>query len=199
MSKLQFLCADYKEDLALCYQRPCLIEMMIDASAVLCFLLLRSMLPDVVDDFRLANRNSKGHEAIFYSLYAFFTKFAAGISLGVSTLCLQWDHSFSIYLWLEMMNHDRWCKYCNISYLCRNVLLLVFIGLLDTTQERADSPLQWSIRSSCSSAPPRWPASPQASWSSWCTRSARTSDYETSSPWRSLGEDPDLHKIEVKC
>ncbi|KAK7133911.1 hypothetical protein R3I94_015686 [Phoxinus phoxinus] len=48
-----------------------------------------SMLPDVVDDFRLANRNSKGHEAIFYSLYAFFTKFAAGISLGVSTLCLQ--------------------------------------------------------------------------------------------------------------
>ncbi|KAI2652239.1 Major facilitator superfamily domain-containing protein 2B [Labeo rohita] len=50
---------------------------------------LLSMLPDVVDDFRLANRNSKGHEAIFYSLYAFFTKFAAGISLGVSTLCLQ--------------------------------------------------------------------------------------------------------------
>ncbi|XP_062857438.1 major facilitator superfamily domain-containing protein 2B [Trichomycterus rosablanca] len=48
-----------------------------------------SMLPDVVDDFRLANRNSKGHEAIFYSLYVFFTKFAAGISLGVSTLCLE--------------------------------------------------------------------------------------------------------------
>ncbi|KAI4903804.1 hypothetical protein NFI96_034000 [Prochilodus magdalenae] len=48
-----------------------------------------SMLPDVVDDFRLANRNSKGHEAIFYSFYVFFTKFAAGISLGVSTLCLQ--------------------------------------------------------------------------------------------------------------
>ncbi|TRY66122.1 hypothetical protein DNTS_029065 [Danionella cerebrum] len=51
--------------------------------------MLVSMLPDVVDDFRLANRSSKGHEAIFYSLYAFFTKFAAGISLGVSTLCLQ--------------------------------------------------------------------------------------------------------------
>ncbi|XP_076872943.1 major facilitator superfamily domain-containing protein 2B isoform X1 [Brachyhypopomus gauderio] len=48
-----------------------------------------SMLPDVVDDFRLANPNSKGHEAIFYSFYVFFTKFAAGISLGVSTLCLQ--------------------------------------------------------------------------------------------------------------
>uniref|UniRef100_A0AAY4BN09 Major facilitator superfamily domain containing 2B n=1 Tax=Denticeps clupeoides TaxID=299321 RepID=A0AAY4BN09_9TELE len=48
-----------------------------------------SMLPDVVDDFRLANPFSKGHEAIFYSFYVFFTKFAAGISLGVSTLCLQ--------------------------------------------------------------------------------------------------------------
>lgn len=49
----------------------------------------RSMLPDVVDDFRLANPFSKGHEAIFYSFYVFFTKFAAGISLGVSTLCLE--------------------------------------------------------------------------------------------------------------
>ncbi|KAK1795560.1 hypothetical protein P4O66_001054 [Electrophorus voltai] len=48
-----------------------------------------SMLPDVVDDFRLANPSSKGHEAIFYSFYVFFTKFAAGISLGVSALCLQ--------------------------------------------------------------------------------------------------------------
>ncbi|XP_035534797.1 major facilitator superfamily domain-containing protein 2B [Morone saxatilis] len=48
-----------------------------------------SMLPDVVDDFRLANPHSKGHEAIFYSFYVFFTKFAAGISLGVSTLCLE--------------------------------------------------------------------------------------------------------------
>ncbi|KAJ8378809.1 hypothetical protein AAFF_G00236260 [Aldrovandia affinis] len=48
-----------------------------------------SMLPDVVDDFRLRNPYSKGHEAIFYSFYVFFTKFAAGISLGVSTLCLQ--------------------------------------------------------------------------------------------------------------
>ncbi|KAJ8275402.1 hypothetical protein COCON_G00100270 [Conger conger] len=48
-----------------------------------------SMLPDVVDDFRLANPDSRGHEAIFYSFYIFFTKFASGISLGVSTLCLQ--------------------------------------------------------------------------------------------------------------
>ncbi|XP_035764608.1 major facilitator superfamily domain-containing protein 2B [Neolamprologus brichardi] len=48
-----------------------------------------SMLPDVVDDFRLANPYCKGHEAIFYSFYVFFTKFASGISLGVSTLCLE--------------------------------------------------------------------------------------------------------------
>uniref|UniRef100_A0A8C5I2H4 Major facilitator superfamily domain-containing protein 2B-like n=1 Tax=Gouania willdenowi TaxID=441366 RepID=A0A8C5I2H4_GOUWI len=48
-----------------------------------------SMLPDVVDDFRLANPYSRGHEAIFYAFYVFFTKFAAGISLGVSTLCLE--------------------------------------------------------------------------------------------------------------
>uniref|UniRef100_A0A8C6KPL1 MFSD2 lysolipid transporter B, sphingolipid n=1 Tax=Nothobranchius furzeri TaxID=105023 RepID=A0A8C6KPL1_NOTFU len=48
-----------------------------------------SMLPDVVDDFRLTNPFCKGHEAIFYSFYVFFTKFAAGVSLGVSTLCLQ--------------------------------------------------------------------------------------------------------------
>uniref|UniRef100_A0A4W5PZM7 MFSD2 lysolipid transporter B, sphingolipid n=1 Tax=Hucho hucho TaxID=62062 RepID=A0A4W5PZM7_9TELE len=48
-----------------------------------------SMLPDVVDDFRLANPDCKGYEAIFYSFYVFFTKFAAGISLGVSTLCLE--------------------------------------------------------------------------------------------------------------
>lgn len=48
-----------------------------------------SMLPDVVDDFRLVNPYCRGHEAIFYSFYVFFTKFAASISLGVSTLCLQ--------------------------------------------------------------------------------------------------------------
>ncbi|KAG5846371.1 hypothetical protein ANANG_G00114210 [Anguilla anguilla] len=48
-----------------------------------------SMLPDVVDDFRRANPDSRGHEAIFYSFYVFFTKFASGISLGVSMLSLQ--------------------------------------------------------------------------------------------------------------
>ncbi|CAL8294667.1 unnamed protein product [Merluccius merluccius] len=52
------------------------------------FLLPWSMLPDVVDDFQVQNPDSVGHEAIFYSFYVFFTKFASGVSLGVSTLSL---------------------------------------------------------------------------------------------------------------
>ncbi|XP_053310606.1 sodium-dependent lysophosphatidylcholine symporter 1 isoform X2 [Spea bombifrons] len=52
------------------------------------FLLPWSMLPDVIDDFLLKNPDSKGHEPIFFSFYVFFTKFASGISLGISTLSL---------------------------------------------------------------------------------------------------------------
>ncbi|XP_034016380.1 sodium-dependent lysophosphatidylcholine symporter 1-B [Thalassophryne amazonica] len=52
------------------------------------FLLPWSMLPDVVDDFKIQNPDSTGHEALFYSFYVFFTKFASGVSLGVSTLSL---------------------------------------------------------------------------------------------------------------
>uniref|UniRef100_A0A3P9K864 Major facilitator superfamily domain containing 2ab n=1 Tax=Oryzias latipes TaxID=8090 RepID=A0A3P9K864_ORYLA len=52
------------------------------------FLLPWSMLPDVVDDFQVRNPESAGHEALFYSFYVFFTKFASGVSLGVSTLSL---------------------------------------------------------------------------------------------------------------
>ncbi|XP_053348403.1 sodium-dependent lysophosphatidylcholine symporter 1-B [Clarias gariepinus] len=52
------------------------------------FLLPWSMLPDVVDDFKVLNPESQGHEAIFYSFYVFFTKFASGVSLGISTLSL---------------------------------------------------------------------------------------------------------------
>jgi len=49
----------------------------------------RSMLPDVVDDFKLQHPNSHGHEAIFFSFYVFFTKFTSGVSLGISTLSLE--------------------------------------------------------------------------------------------------------------
>ncbi|KFP45906.1 Major facilitator superfamily domain-containing protein 2A, partial [Chlamydotis macqueenii] len=57
-------------------------------SVAAAFLLPWSMLPDVIDDFKLQQPNSHGHEAIFFSFYVFFTKFASGVSLGISTLSL---------------------------------------------------------------------------------------------------------------
>ncbi|KAG8580111.1 hypothetical protein GDO81_007144 [Engystomops pustulosus] len=48
-----------------------------------------SMLPDVVDNFQQMNPSAAGLEAIFYSSFVFFTKLSAGISLGISTLSLQ--------------------------------------------------------------------------------------------------------------
>ncbi|KAM4796799.1 sodium-dependent lysophosphatidylcholine symporter 1 [Rhinophrynus dorsalis] len=57
-------------------------------SVAAAFLLPWSMLPDVIDDFLLKNPDSHGHEAIFFSFYVFFTKFASGVSLGISTLSL---------------------------------------------------------------------------------------------------------------
>ncbi|XP_048357942.1 sodium-dependent lysophosphatidylcholine symporter 1 [Sphaerodactylus townsendi] len=57
-------------------------------SVAAAFLLPWSMLPDVVDDFKLQHPDSAGHEAIFFSFYVFFTKFASGVSLGISTLSL---------------------------------------------------------------------------------------------------------------
>ncbi|KAK2514781.1 hypothetical protein Q9233_014724 [Columba guinea] len=48
-----------------------------------------SMLPDVVDNFRLQNPHGKGHETIFYSSYVFFTKMSAGIGLGISAAGLE--------------------------------------------------------------------------------------------------------------
>uniref|UniRef100_A0AAQ4S6K5 Major facilitator superfamily domain containing 2A n=1 Tax=Gasterosteus aculeatus aculeatus TaxID=481459 RepID=A0AAQ4S6K5_GASAC len=58
-------------------------------SVAAAFLLPWSMLPDVVDDFKVRNPDVNGHEALFYSFYVFFIKFASGVSLGVSTLSLK--------------------------------------------------------------------------------------------------------------
>uniref|UniRef100_A0A8C5GTA3 Sodium-dependent lysophosphatidylcholine symporter 1-B-like n=1 Tax=Gouania willdenowi TaxID=441366 RepID=A0A8C5GTA3_GOUWI len=58
-------------------------------SVAAAFLLPWSMLPDVVDDFKVKNPNVHGYEALFYSFYVFFLKFASGLSLGVSTLSLK--------------------------------------------------------------------------------------------------------------
>ncbi|KFP04457.1 Major facilitator superfamily domain-containing protein 2A, partial [Calypte anna] len=57
-------------------------------SVAAAFLLPWSMLPDVIDDFKLQHPESQGHEAIFFSFYVFFTKFTSGVSLGISTLSL---------------------------------------------------------------------------------------------------------------
>ncbi|KAM6334978.1 LOW QUALITY PROTEIN: sodium-dependent lysophosphatidylcholine symporter 1 [Alca torda] len=45
-------------------------------------------LVNVIDDFKLQHPESHGHEAIFFSFYVFFTKFTSGVSLGISTLSL---------------------------------------------------------------------------------------------------------------
>lgn len=49
----------------------------------------RSMLPDAVDDFMLRNPSCLNLEALFYSFYVFFNKFAGGLAVGISTLGLQ--------------------------------------------------------------------------------------------------------------
>uniref|UniRef100_A0A4X2KLT0 MFSD2 lysolipid transporter B, sphingolipid n=1 Tax=Vombatus ursinus TaxID=29139 RepID=A0A4X2KLT0_VOMUR len=48
-----------------------------------------SMLPDIVDDFRLHKLPLKGLETIFYSSYVFFTKLSGAGALGISTLSLE--------------------------------------------------------------------------------------------------------------
>ncbi|XP_043848506.1 sodium-dependent lysophosphatidylcholine symporter 1 isoform X2 [Dromiciops gliroides] len=58
-------------------------------SVAAAFLLPWSMLPDVIDDFHLKHPTARGHEPIFFSFYVFFTKFASGVSLGISTLSLE--------------------------------------------------------------------------------------------------------------
>lgn len=61
------------------------------------------MLPDVVDDFKVKNRDVHGHEALFYSFFVFFVKFAAGVSLGISTLSLKYvnTHHLCIFVFLS--------------------------------------------------------------------------------------------------
>ncbi|XP_038584728.1 sodium-dependent lysophosphatidylcholine symporter 1-B-like isoform X1 [Micropterus salmoides] len=66
-----------------------LVSVAAGVSVAAAFLLPWSMLPDVVDDFKVNNPDVHGHEALFYSFYVFFVKFASGISLGVSTLSLK--------------------------------------------------------------------------------------------------------------
>ncbi len=47
------------------------------------------MLPDVIDEFMI--KTGERQEAIFYSFFVFFTKFSAGISSALSSLCLEYS------------------------------------------------------------------------------------------------------------
>ncbi|XP_076605042.1 sodium-dependent lysophosphatidylcholine symporter 1-B-like isoform X1 [Chaetodon auriga] len=66
-----------------------LVSVAAGVSVAAAFLMPWSMLPDVVDDFKVQNPDIHGHEALFYSYYVFFIKFASGVSLGISTLSLK--------------------------------------------------------------------------------------------------------------
>ncbi|XP_041809657.1 sodium-dependent lysophosphatidylcholine symporter 1-B-like [Chelmon rostratus] len=79
--------------LIVCVESNLVISYMVSVAAgvsvAAAFLLPWSMLPDVVDDFKVRNPDIHGHEALFYSFYVFFIKFASGVSLGISTLSLK--------------------------------------------------------------------------------------------------------------
>lgn len=102
-----------------------LVSIAAGVSVAASFLLPWSMLPDVVDDFKVKNPDVHGHEAIFYSFYVFFLKFASGVSLGVSTLSLKFagyvtggcTQPESVSLTLKML-------------VCPVPLVLIVLGLL---------------------------------------------------------------------
>ncbi|KAG7281257.1 hypothetical protein CRUP_019782, partial [Coryphaenoides rupestris] len=62
-----------------------LVSVAAGISVAAAYLLPWSMLPDVVDDFKVKNPDIHGYEAIFFSFYVFFTKFAAGVFAGYVT------------------------------------------------------------------------------------------------------------------
>ncbi|XP_025897774.1 sodium-dependent lysophosphatidylcholine symporter 1-A-like [Nothoprocta perdicaria] len=64
------------------------LMMVAGCSMAVLYLLPWSMLPDAVDDFRLRNPGATNLEALFYSFYVFFNKFAGGLAVGISTLTL---------------------------------------------------------------------------------------------------------------
>uniref|UniRef100_UPI0037E84BFF sodium-dependent lysophosphatidylcholine symporter 1-B-like n=1 Tax=Semicossyphus pulcher TaxID=241346 RepID=UPI0037E84BFF len=53
------------------------------------FLLPWSMLPDVVDDFAVKHPSCRDLEPLFFSCYAFCSKLAGGLAVGISTMTLQ--------------------------------------------------------------------------------------------------------------
>ncbi|XP_040464353.1 sodium-dependent lysophosphatidylcholine symporter 1-like isoform X2 [Falco naumanni] len=64
------------------------LVIMAGCSMAVLYLLPWSMLPDTVDDFMLRNPSYLNLEALFYSFYVFFNKFAGGLAVGISILSL---------------------------------------------------------------------------------------------------------------
>ncbi|KAJ8378210.1 hypothetical protein AAFF_G00244980 [Aldrovandia affinis] len=65
-----------------------LMSILAGSSLASLYLLPWSMLPDVVDDFKIKNPTSKDLEPIFYSCFVFFNKFGGGMAAGISTMAL---------------------------------------------------------------------------------------------------------------
>ncbi|KAI5612420.1 sodium-dependent lysophosphatidylcholine symporter 1-like isoform X1, partial [Silurus asotus] len=65
-----------------------ILSILAGASLGALYLLPWSMLPDVVDDFKVKNPSYTDLEPMFYACYVFFNKLGGGVSQGVSTLAL---------------------------------------------------------------------------------------------------------------
>uniref|UniRef100_A0A5K1VEB3 Sodium-dependent lysophosphatidylcholine symporter 1 n=1 Tax=Callithrix jacchus TaxID=9483 RepID=A0A5K1VEB3_CALJA len=94
-------------------------------SVAAAFLLPWSMLPDVIDDFHLKQPHFHGTEPIFFSFYVFFTKFASGVSLGISTLSLD----FAGYQTLSCSQPER-VKFTLNMLVTMAPIVLILLGLL---------------------------------------------------------------------
>ncbi|XP_012294558.1 sodium-dependent lysophosphatidylcholine symporter 1 isoform X1 [Aotus nancymaae] len=94
-------------------------------SVAAAFLLPWSMLPDVIDDFHLKQPHFRGTEPIFFSFYVFFTKFASGVSLGISTLSLD----FAGYQTLSCSQPER-VKFTLNMLVTMAPIVLILLGLL---------------------------------------------------------------------
>lgn len=91
----------------------------------------RSMLPDVVDDFVTRNPSCKGLEPLFFSCYAFCVKMAGGLSVGLSTMTLQWDSLPNTTICSKCFTHKCW----SITF-----LFFAFLLQLCWIQSRCVSP-----------------------------------------------------------
>ncbi|XP_063206170.1 sodium-dependent lysophosphatidylcholine symporter 1-A-like isoform X2 [Chroicocephalus ridibundus] len=87
------------------------LVIMAGCSMAVLYLLPWSMLPDTVDDFMLRNPSCFNLEALFYSFYVFFNKFAGGLAVGISTLSLHFagyragdcEYNPSVILTLQLL------------------------------------------------------------------------------------------------